>query len=113
MSIKQWEIWNVDFNPTRGQEINKERPAIVINDQRLGALDLKIVVPITDVKNPNAWHQLIKHSKKNGLIKDSAADCFQLKSISGDRFVKKRGVLEEEYRAHIQLKLMMVLGIEI
>jgi mRNA-degrading endonuclease toxin of MazEF toxin-antitoxin module len=33
MNINQWEIWMVDFNPTKGEEISKLRPAIVVKDQ--------------------------------------------------------------------------------
>ena len=113
MSINQWEIWDVDFNPTKGQEISKTRPAILVNDQSLGKLKLKIVIPITDVPYPNIWHESIKNSKSNGLTKDCVADCFQLKSISDDRFKNKRGKLEALYQSRIQLKLMLVLGIKI
>lgn len=113
MSINQWEVWEVDFNPTRGQEINKTRPAIVVNDQRLGKLKLKIVIPITAVQLPNIWHEPIEHSSINGLTKPCFADCFQLKSLSEDRFVKKLGKLEPIYHSHIQLKLMLVLGIKV
>lgn len=113
MSINQWEVWDVDFNPTRGHEINKSEPAIVVNDQRLGKLKLKIVIPITDVKLPAIWHEPITPSPSNGLSKLCYADCFQLKSISEDRFVRKRGSIEPTYFARIQLKLMLVLGLKV
>ncbi|MEY5040625.1 MAG: hypothetical protein RLZZ414_153 [Bacteroidota bacterium] len=113
MTINQWEIWMVDFNPTKGQEISKLRPAIVVNDQRLGKLNLRVVVPITDVKLANVWHHEITPSKANGLSKNSAADCFQLKSLSCDRFVKKLGSLDTIHQPHIQLKMMLVLGLKV
>jgi mRNA interferase MazF len=69
MSINQWEFWMVDFNPTRGQEISKLRPAIVVNEQQLGKFNLRVVVPITDVKLANVWHHEITPSKTNGLSK--------------------------------------------
>ncbi len=112
MTINQWEIWMVDFNPTKGQEISKLRPAIVVNDQRLGKLNLRVVVPITDVKS-NVWHHEIMPSKANGLSKNSAADCFQLKSLSCDSFVKKLGVLDRIHQPYIQLKMMLVLGLKV
>ena len=77
MNINQWEIWMVDFNPTKGHEINKQRPAIVVNDQRLGKLNLRVVVPITDVKNPNTWHHQIKPTKANGLTKEGISHAIQ------------------------------------
>lgn len=113
MNIKQWEIWDVDFNPTKGAEIGKTRPAIVVNANQVGKLPLKVVIPITDVRAPKTWHQTITPSSKNGLTKESQADCFQLKSVSANRFVNKRGGLEKIYHSHIQLKMMLVLGIKL
>jgi mRNA interferase MazF len=76
MSINQWEFWMVDFNPTRGQEISKLRPAIVVNDQQLGKFNLRVVVPITDVKLANVWHHEITPSKTNGLSKKNLPIAF-------------------------------------
>jgi mRNA interferase MazF len=113
MNINQWEIWMVDFNPTKGEETSKLRPVIVVNDQHLGKLNLRVVVPITDVKVVNVWHHEIIPNKANGLSKNSAADCFQLKSLSCDRFVKKIGSLDTINQPYIQLKMMLVLGLKV
>ncbi len=48
--MKQGEIWLVSLNPTVGSEIKKTRPAIIVNDNTLGKLPLKIIVPLTDWK---------------------------------------------------------------
>lgn len=41
------EIWIVDFNPTVGSEIQKQRTAVVVSLDTIGKLPLRIVVPIT------------------------------------------------------------------
>ena len=72
------EIWLIDFNPTKGAEIKKQRPAVVISSDALGKLPLKLVAPVTEWKQAfmeNIWHVRIKPSKENGLSKDSAVDC--------------------------------------
>ena len=46
--MKQTEIWLINLDPTIGSEIIKTRPAIIVNDDNLGILPLKIIVPITD-----------------------------------------------------------------
>ena len=51
ISINQGEIWLVEFFPNIGQEIGKIRPAIVINDNKAGKLNLRTIVPITDWKD--------------------------------------------------------------
>ena len=45
-SMKQSEIWLINLDPTIGAEIKKTRPAIVVNDNSLGKLPLKIIVPL-------------------------------------------------------------------
>lgn len=48
--MNQGEIWLVNLGPTIGAEMNKIRPALIINDSELGRLPLKIIVPITGWK---------------------------------------------------------------
>ncbi|NCB47644.1 type II toxin-antitoxin system PemK/MazF family toxin [bacterium] len=48
--MKQGEIWYINLDPTIGAEIQKVRPAVIFNDNALGKLPLKIIVPITDWK---------------------------------------------------------------
>jgi len=49
--MKQSEIWLIDLDPTKGAEIQKKRPAVIVNDNALGKLPLKVIVPITDWKD--------------------------------------------------------------
>ena len=88
------EIWLVQFDPQRGREIGKTRPALVISASSVGRLPLRIVVPVTDWK-PNyagyPWFAYLAPTKHHGLSKDSGADAFQVKSVSLQRFVKKLG----------------------
>jgi mRNA interferase MazF len=45
---KRGEVWLVDFDPGIGAEIQKVRPAVIINVDAIGRLRLRMVVPITD-----------------------------------------------------------------
>ena len=68
--MKQSEIWLVDLDPTKGAEIQKKRPAIIVNDDRLGKLPLKVIVPITDWKDNYQvapWMVKIEPNKTNGF----------------------------------------------
>lgn len=96
MSIKQGEVWLVEFFPKVGSAIAKTRPAVVISDDRIGRLPLKTVVPVTDHKlsyDAYPWMLKLEPAAANGLSKLSSADCFQVKNFSDDRFVKKLGEL--------------------
>jgi mRNA interferase MazF len=45
--MRQGEIWEINLSPTVGAEIKKNRPAVIINDDAIGILPLRIIVPIT------------------------------------------------------------------
>ncbi|HSF52118.1 MAG TPA: type II toxin-antitoxin system PemK/MazF family toxin [Algoriphagus sp.] len=110
--MKNGEIWLVDFSPKVGQEIDKVRPAIIVNHNSVGVLRLKIVVPLTDaIKSPKEWLIQIFPDSVNGLSKLSVADCFQIKSLSEDRFIRKIGSLTNEDTNKVRLGLIKVLGL--
>jgi len=55
----------------------------------------------------------IIHDQINGLTKDSAVDCFQVRSVSHERFVKKIGQTLQSTMDDIKVALAKVLSIEI
>jgi mRNA interferase MazF len=96
---KRGEIWWVDLEPTRGDEIRKTRPAVVVSADTIGRLRLRIVVPITDWKERYAtlpWIVPLDPDPTSGLAKPSAADAFQIRSVSLDRMVARAGVLPDQ-----------------
>lgn len=103
---KRGEIWTVDFDPTIGAEIQKQRPALVISSDAVGKLPLKLVVPITNWSHAfdgNIWHVHLDPSQQNGLSKESAADALQVRSVSLDRFMNRRGrVTQQELEEIVQ-----------
>jgi hypothetical protein len=44
------EVLLLNLNPTIGAEIRKTRSVIIVNDDEIGALPLKVVVPVTNWK---------------------------------------------------------------
>ena len=113
--MKRGEIWLINLDPTIGAEIRKTRPAVIVNANELGKLPLSIIVPITDWKEHYsiaAWMVKIIPSSQNGLSKLSSADCFQVRSVSHTRFVKKLGHLKTEQLEDISQGLAAVLQIK-
>lgn len=113
--MKQSEIWLINLDPTIGAEIKKTRPAVIVNDDALGKLPLKIIVPLTDWKEKYdlaPWMIKIEPNSKNGLTKNSSADCFQIRSIAEQRFVKRLGKISLTKLAAIKIGLSKVLSIE-
>lgn len=112
--MKQSEIWLINLDPTLGAEIKKTRPAVIINDDTLGRLPLKIIVPITDWKESYGrvpWMIKIEPDNQNNLNKISAADCFQVRSISELRFVKQIGSVKPDILDQIKEGLAKVFSI--
>jgi mRNA interferase MazF len=103
---KRGEVWDINLDPTRGQEIQKIRPAVVVSSDAVGKLRLKLIVPVTDWKPAfadNIWHVLLRPTPGNGLVKDSAADALQTRSVSFERFTRRRGrVTESELEEIVQ-----------
>jgi len=114
--MKQNEIWLINLDPTVGTEIKKIRPAVIVNDNSLGKLPLKVIVPITDWKEKfevAPWMIKIQPDSFNNLDKNSSADCFQVRSVSQKRFVKKLGVVSDDILKEIKFGLSRVLSIDI
>jgi mRNA interferase MazF len=112
--MKRGEIWLVDLNPTIGAEMQKVRPALIVNVDTLGKLPLKIVVPITNWKeryNGVLWMIKIMPNIVNGLNKESAIDCFQIRCVAQERLIKKIGSISFDKMKEIKNKIAQVIGI--
>ncbi len=112
--MRQSEIWLINLDPTKGAEIQKKRPAVIVNDDALGKLPLKIIVPITDWKDRYEiapWMVKLKSAAGNGLRKDSAADGCQVRSLSQNRFIKRIGSVNNFQLDEIKTALKKVFSL--
>jgi len=69
-------------------------------------------VPITDWKDRYEiapWMVKIEPAAENGLSKISSADCFQIRSVSQERLIKKLGYLNSETHNEIKQAIKKVL----
>lgn len=69
-------------------------------------------MPITDWKDRYEiapWMVKIEPDAENGLSKISSADCFQIRSVSQERLIKKLGHLNSETYTEIKQALKKVL----
>jgi mRNA interferase MazF len=109
------EVWLINLDPTVGPEIRKTRPAVIVSDDSIGVLPLKVIVPITEWKERFTiapWLVRIVPSPDNGLDKTSAADAFQVRSVAQQRFVRRLGRLTDAQMVEIVQALATVLAIE-
>lgn len=108
------EIWLVNLEPTVDSEIRKTRPCIIVNDDAIGVLPLKVIIPITDWKesfNIRPWMVRLDPDSENGLVKISAADTFQIRSVAESRLIRKVGLINEGNLMSIEKAVSIVLKI--
>jgi mRNA interferase MazF len=108
------EVWRVRFDPAEGDEIKKVRTAVVVSENAVGRLRLKIVVPITEWKPRYvnfAWFVHLDPTPTNGLTKESGADAFQVKSVSETRFLDRLGELTPSQLDDIANAISVCVGI--
>ena len=48
--MRRGEVWLINLDPTVGAEIKKTRPAVIVNDDAVGVLPLRVIVPLTEWK---------------------------------------------------------------
>ncbi len=110
--MKQSEIWEINLSPTVGAEIKKKRPAVIINDDSIDVLPLRVIVPITQWKDKfsgDIWMIRIEPDRQNRLSKLSAIDTFQIRSISTARFIKKVGLISPDILSEIKTAVKAVI----
>jgi mRNA interferase MazF len=113
--MKQGEIWEIDLSPTVGAEIKKKRPGVIINDNAIGILPLKVIVPITEWKeryHGAIWMVRIEPDSENNLKKLSAIDTFQIRSISTKRLRKKIGSVSAKMLDQVKIAIKAVIDAE-
>ena len=110
------DVWLINLDPTVGAEIKKIRPAVIVSNDEIGILPLKVVVPITEWKERYRiapWMVYIEPEAHTGLDKLSVGDTFQVRSVAQERFVKKLGRLSDEVMENIQSALGIVFNMKV
>ena len=95
--VKRFEIYFIEFDPTKGSEINKTRPAVVISpDEMNEALNTVIVAPLTSTLKdyPSRVNCVVK-SKKGQIALD------QIRTIDKIRIKNKLSVLKEKEQEEV------------
>jgi mRNA interferase MazF len=91
----QGDVWDCQLNPVEGHEQAGRRPCVVISVDQLGKgpSELAIVVPITRT-NRTALDLRI-NPPEGGLTDASYAQPYQVRTVSRERLVHRRGTVRE------------------
>ena len=111
--MKQGEIWYINLDPAIGAEIKKTRPCVIVNDDSVGIMPLKIIAPITDYKDRYKdvpWMVSLIPGPENGLDKKSVIDIFQVRSLAEERLVRSIGAIGRDQLFNVKAALKVVFG---
>lgn len=90
--MKRFQVWLVEFNPARGAEIKKNRPAVIVsNDSSNKYLDTVIVAPLTSAGRKWPTRVDTEFEGNGGQI---ALD--QIRVVDKSRLSKKIGVIDSD-----------------
>jgi mRNA interferase MazF len=93
---KRGEVWRVEFEPVRGSEQAKTRPAVVLSEPPTGRATIRLCAPIVHDKPEHGvffWCVALVPNAANGLTKTSTADAAQTRALDTVRFVEKLGTV--------------------
>ena len=111
------EIWQVNLDPARGNEANKQRPAVIVSNDRANATATRLgrgvvtVVPVTSNVTKIYPFQVFLSDATSGLSVDSKAQAEQIRSIATERLRRRIGrvspaelaQIDQALRLHLEL----------
>ena len=111
MKIKQFEIWLADLNPSRGTELGKTRPVVVVQSDLLNEVHLStLICPITTNIKPEI-EILRVHLNKTQLDKLSDVLVDQIRAIDNQRLIKKLGKLNKDQQNKLKANIKIVMDL--
>ncbi len=113
------DVWQVDLDPVRGHEQAGVRPCLVISVDPFnrGPADLAIVLPIT---RKSRFSPLTRGNRllvpvyppEGGLRFPSFIKCYDIRSVSQERFLSKWGTVTDVILAQIDIPLRLLLQLQ-
>lgn len=113
LEVRRGEIWLVNFNPTVGHEIKKQRPAIIVqNDLGNKYSPITIVAPVTSQGIDKIYPiEILLTDENSGLKKESKALFNQIRAVDKKRLIKKIGKITEETAENMNEAIKISLGL--
>jgi mRNA interferase MazF len=113
MLIERGDIYLVELDPTRGSEIQKTRPAIVItNDLANIHSRLVTVIPLSSSRLDRVSILELNIGKIKGLDKESKAMIEQIRCVDKIRLKNKLAKISLFQQTKLDEKLKLHLGLE-
>ncbi len=98
--VRQFEIWNIDLNPTKGSEQRGLRPCLILQTNAANKVSQTfLVAPLTTKKLDRVFpfELLLRKDSVNKLKNNSKLLLNQIRTIDELRLSKRIGILGEDY----------------
>ncbi|HEV3360171.1 MAG TPA: type II toxin-antitoxin system PemK/MazF family toxin [Pseudonocardiaceae bacterium] len=115
--MRRGEIRLVDFEPVRGAESNKLRPAVIVSNDGANASAERLrrgvltVVPLTTNTSRVYPFQVLLKAADCGLPRDSKAQAEQIRSVAVERIGRRAGQVPPAGMAEINTAIRLHLGL--
>ncbi len=109
--MRRGDIYLVDYEPTRGSEANKARPAVIVSNDGANASVARTgrgvvtLVPLTTNTSRVYPFQVMLPAEECGLVKDSKAQCEQVRALALERLLRPMGSVSRQRMAEIDVAL--------
>ena len=100
MNFSQWTVWLANLDPIVGSEQGKTRPVLIISKSSLNSiLPVVNIIPITSRKANRRLYpnEALLSSGTSGLIVESIALCYQIRTLDKRRLTRRLGILNDQY----------------
>lgn len=108
VAVRRGDVWWVDLDPTRGSEIRKARPAVVLTADALNrARRTVVVVPMSTGPTPRP--PIVVATVSAGV--GSVAVCDQVRAVDKSRLTRRMGQLAMVDLRAVEDGVRVVLGL--
>jgi len=110
---RRGDVYLVNFDPTIGAEVQKTRPAVVIqNDIGNRWSPITIVAAMTSrFEDPLYPTEVLVSASEGGLAVDSVVLLNQIRSVDKTRLVRRLGALKTQTVKEVDQALLLSLGL--
>lgn len=111
---RRGEVYLVNFDPTVGVEIQKTRPALIIqNDLANRASPITIVSALTSRFDETLYPtEVLVRAPEGGLSANSVVLLNQVRSVDRRRLGRRLGRLKPETMRHVDAAILMSFGLQ-
>lgn len=111
------DIYLIDFDPVRGSEANKARPAVIVSNDSANRSAARhgrgvlAVVPITSNTDQIFPFQVLLGAASCGLERDSKAQAEQVRAVAVERLLHRIGSVSPTQLARLDAALRLHLAL--